>query len=110
MEWTPRVGQAAEQAAGATPVLGITLQNFPPLERCQDFIQANLLFDHLLLRVLRHPQEAGCGLGFDPLKLPPIRPHHGRSSHPEGITPARPTQTAELVATLNSLFELTVGS
>ena len=68
MEWTPRIGQAAEQAAGATPVFGITLQNFPPLERCQDFIQANLLFDHLLLGVLRHPQEAGCSLGFDPLK------------------------------------------
>jgi len=55
MEWTPRVGQAAEQAAGATPVFGIMLQNLPPLERCQDFIQANLLFDHLLLGVLRHP-------------------------------------------------------
>jgi hypothetical protein len=41
------------------------LQDFSMPERLHDFIQVDLLFNHLLLRVLRYPEGSGCRPGLD---------------------------------------------
>jgi len=59
------VGLSADQAASSAPVFGIGLQNFATLECRLDFIEADLLFNHLLLRMLCDPERPGRRLGFD---------------------------------------------
>jgi hypothetical protein len=41
------------------------LQNFPPVDSLQNLIQADVLFDHLLLCVLRDPEVSACRLQLD---------------------------------------------
>ncbi len=65
MERAAFLGQSTDQAASAAPVLRIVLQDFPPLERCQDVMQTDVLFHHLLLSMLCNPKYSGSRLGFD---------------------------------------------
>jgi len=55
-----------QQAASSAPMFGIMLRNLSPADRPQDFIQADFLFDHLLLSLLLDPVGSGYRLGFDP--------------------------------------------
>lgn len=64
MERAASRGQSTDQAASPTPVLGIVLQDFSLPERCQDLIQTDLLYDHLLLSMLCDPKDSGSRLGF----------------------------------------------
>ncbi len=46
-------------------MLGIMLQNLRPADCFQNFIKADLLLYHLLLRMLRYAKRSGCRLGLD---------------------------------------------
>jgi hypothetical protein len=56
---------SVDQTARAAPVFGIGLQNFRLSDCLQDVIQADVLFNHLLLRVLRDPELSACRLQLD---------------------------------------------
>jgi hypothetical protein len=59
------IREPVNQAASPAPVFGIMLQDFSMPDRLHDFVQADLFFNHLLLRVLRYPEGSGCRPGLD---------------------------------------------
>ena len=63
MERTSLIREPINQAASPAPVLRIMLQNFSMPDGLHDFVQGDLFFHHLLLRVLRYPEGFGCRLG-----------------------------------------------
>jgi hypothetical protein len=54
--------EPVNQAASPTAVLRIILQNFSTLDGLHHFIQSDLLFSHLLLRVLGYAEGSGSRL------------------------------------------------
>ncbi len=46
-------------------MLGLMLQNLRPADCFQNFTKADLLFHHVLLRVLRYTKRSGCRRGLD---------------------------------------------
>jgi hypothetical protein len=97
------VREPVHQAASPAAVLRIILQDFSTLDGLHDFIQSDLLFNHLLVRVLRHAERSGSrlrldssdqGFEFHSVRLPhPLRKlllsSGGRASDParQGMAP-----------------------
>jgi hypothetical protein len=65
VERTALIGEPVNQAASPAPVFRIILQDFSMPDRLHDFIQGDLFFNHLLLRVLRYPEGSGRRSGLD---------------------------------------------
>ena len=115
MERTALIREPVNQAASPAPVFRIMLQDFSMPDRLHDFIQGDLFFNHLLLRVLRYPEGSGCrpgldaseqGFEFDSVRLPhPItrlaRPTGCRQGRKSG---ARSQNEDHLVRSFCSLF------
>jgi hypothetical protein len=79
VERTALVREPVNQAASPAPVFRIVLQDFSMPHRLHDFIQGDLFFNHLLLRVLPYPEGSGCrsrldsskqAFEFDSVRLP----------------------------------------
>jgi hypothetical protein len=62
MERTALIRKPVNQAACPAPVFRIILQDFSLLDGLHDFIQGNLLFNHLLLCVLGYAEGFGSRL------------------------------------------------
>jgi hypothetical protein len=65
MERAAFVRQSVHQTARAASVFRVVLQGFSPPDRFQDLVQADALFDHLLLCLLSDSKVPARCLGLD---------------------------------------------
>ena len=79
MERAAFIRDPVNQAASPAPVLRVMLQDFSMPDGLHNFVQGDLLFNHLLLRVLRYTEGSGCrprldsseqAFEFDSVRLP----------------------------------------
>jgi len=69
MERAPGSRVTADETAGAPPVVWAVLQHLTDGQGLQDFTEADVLLDHLLMRVLGDPQVSGTRLRPYPVQL-----------------------------------------